>query len=78
MLYLQRNEGEIINIADDIEVKVLRISPNINDPKKLCVLIGIEAPKTVEIWRNEVYRARKRGVDKSERLSKCQQNDIEP
>ena len=48
MLVLTRKTGEKIRIGDDIWVSVLEIS-------KSGVRIGIEAPRNVEILRDEVY-----------------------
>ncbi|KKE79671.1 carbon storage regulator CsrA [Oceanobacillus caeni] len=48
MLILTRKKNESIQIGDDIEIKVLGIE---GDQVKL----GIEAPKSVEIHRKEIY-----------------------
>ncbi|HSQ84689.1 MAG TPA: carbon storage regulator CsrA [Desulfobacterales bacterium] len=48
MLILTRKLGEKINIGDDITVTLLEI-------KGTQVKLGIEAPKTIEIHRQEVY-----------------------
>ena len=48
MLVLSRKKGETIMINDNIEVKVLGIE---GDQVKL----GIVAPKSVKIYRQEVY-----------------------
>ncbi|MCI1858735.1 MAG: carbon storage regulator CsrA [Sporolactobacillus sp.] len=50
MLILTRKIGESIRIGDTIEVKVVAID---GDQVKL----GIEAPKTVDIHRSEIYEA---------------------
>jgi carbon storage regulator len=50
MLILTRKIGESIRIGDTIEVKVVAID---GDQIKL----GIEAPKTVDIHRSEIYEA---------------------
>ena len=50
MLVLHRRKGDAIIIEDNIEVRVLDIS-------QYQVKIGIEAPRDVEIWRKEIYRA---------------------
>jgi carbon storage regulator CsrA len=49
MLVLTRKVGERIHIGDSIVVTVVRIQ---NDK----VRIGIEAPSTVSVHREEVYR----------------------
>lgn len=48
MLVLTRKNNESIQIGDDIEIKVLGIE---GDQIKL----GIEAPKSVDIYRKEIY-----------------------
>lgn len=48
MLVLTRNKNEAIKIGDDIEIKILSID---GDQVKL----GIEAPKSIDIHRKEVY-----------------------
>lgn len=47
MLVLTRKEGQRILIGDDIEITVVRISPS-------AVRIGVEAPKSCKIVRQEV------------------------
>ncbi|MUV39060.1 Carbon storage regulator like protein [Lentibacillus sp. JNUCC-1] len=48
MLVLTRKSGESLQIGEDIEIKVLEITGD-------QVKIGIEAPKSVDIHRREVY-----------------------
>ncbi|MEN2768737.1 carbon storage regulator CsrA [Ornithinibacillus xuwenensis] len=48
MLVLTRKLNEAIQISDDIEIKVLAIE---GDQIKL----GIAAPKSIEIYRKEIY-----------------------
>ncbi|ASN04729.1 carbon storage regulator CsrA [Virgibacillus necropolis] len=48
MLVLTRKLNESIQVGDDIEIKVLGIE---GDQIKL----GIAAPKSVEIYRKEIY-----------------------
>ena len=50
MLVLTRKEEESIMIGDDIEVKVL-------DLKESQVKLGIVAPRSVAVHRQEVYLA---------------------
>ncbi|WP_346206588.1 carbon storage regulator CsrA [Caldifermentibacillus hisashii] len=48
MLILARKKGEAIRIGNGIEIKVISIQGD-------QVKIGIEAPKTVEVYRKEIY-----------------------
>lgn len=47
MLVLSRKPNERIHIGDDIVISVVRIGPNV-------ARIGIEAPKELRIWREEL------------------------
>ena len=49
MLILARNKNESLFIGDDIEITVLGITGN-------QVRIGINAPKNIDVHREEVYR----------------------
>lgn len=48
MLVLTRKRNEAIQIGDDIEIKVLAIEGD-------QIKIGIDAPKSVGIYRKEIY-----------------------
>jgi carbon storage regulator len=48
MLVLTRKEGEGFLIGDDIKIKIIGIKGN-------TIRIGIEAPQTKKIYRQEVY-----------------------
>lgn len=50
MLILTRKKGEKILIDDNIEISIVEIKGN-------KVKIGIDAPKDIEILREEVYRS---------------------
>ena len=49
MLVLTRNVGESIVIGDDIIIKVIEVRGDV-------VRIGVEAPSSVRIYREELYR----------------------
>lgn len=48
MLVLTRKIGESINIGDDIKIRIMEI-------KGGAVRLGIEAPKSTAVYREEVY-----------------------
>jgi carbon storage regulator len=50
VLVLTRSEGESVMIGSDIVVTVLEVRGDV-------VRIGIDAPKSVKVHREEVYRA---------------------
>ena len=70
MLVLTRKIQETINIGDDVEVKVLKIS---NDR----VRIGIDAPDEVKIRRGELRANNQGKVAGQEGHSGSQQDDRE-
>ncbi len=47
MLVLSRKPGEVIRVGDDVSITIVRIGPN-------TVRIGIEAPKSMNIVREEI------------------------
>jgi len=50
MLVLTRRKGESIQIGNDIRVKVISVEGD-------QIKIGIDAPRSVDIYRQEVYDA---------------------
>jgi carbon storage regulator len=63
MLVLTRKIGESIQIGDDIEVKVVSV-----DGEQ--IKLGIEAPKNVDIHRQEIYELIQEENRKASKLSK--------
>lgn len=55
MLILTRQIGEILMIGNDVSVKILGVRGG-------QVKIGIDAPREVEIYRDEIYWQIKEGV----------------
>ncbi|PYZ61164.1 carbon storage regulator CsrA [Providencia rettgeri] len=49
MLILTRRVGETLNIGDDVKITILGRNGN-------QVRIGIEAPKNVGVYREEIYQ----------------------
>jgi carbon storage regulator len=56
MLNLTRNVGERIYIGDDIVIMVVDID------SRYKVRLGIEAPKEIKIWREELYASVQKGI----------------
>jgi carbon storage regulator len=56
MLILTRKQNESIIIDDDIKITIL-------GTKGQDVKIGIEAPRDVEIWREEIYERPQESAD---------------
>lgn len=54
MLVLTRKIGEVIRINDDITITVLAVKNN-------QVRMGVDAPKEVDVHREEVYQRIQRG-----------------
>jgi len=63
MLVIQRRPEETIRIGDDITVRVLGIVGN-------SVKIGIDAPRSITVHREEVYEAIQRENEAATRSTK--------
>ena len=50
MLIITRRPGEKVMLGDDIVIEVIEVSGS-------SVRIGIDAPKAVRVYREELYRA---------------------
>ncbi|MFQ3545363.1 carbon storage regulator CsrA [Halobacillus rhizosphaerae] len=50
MLILNRKAGESIRIGDDIEVKIVSVEGG-------QVKLGVDAPRSLDVYREEVYKA---------------------
>ena len=48
MLVLSRKVGESLRIGDDVEIMITEIKGDL-------VRMGIEAPRSVQIWRKEIW-----------------------
>lgn len=49
MLVLKRSIEQVINIGNDIEIKILNV-------RGRDVKVGITAPKNISVHRNEIYQ----------------------
>jgi carbon storage regulator len=59
MLILTRKTGESIKIGNDITVTVLSVKGN-------QIRLGIDAPKDVEVHRDEIFQRIKDGVPRKD------------
>lgn len=62
MLVLSRKPGERILIGDDIAVTVVRIGPN-------TVRIGIEAPRSMNIVRDELCSSEEETIQPAHKIA---------
>ena len=67
MLVLTRKIGEQIVIGDNIKIKIVEI-------KGRQVRIGIEAPRSVEVNREEIYR-QKNGIESEAEMLEASAED---
>ena len=69
MLVLSRHRDECIMIGDDVMITVVDIRGD-------KVRLGIDAPKTIPVHRQEVYDAIKRENKKSSNIGPAETRDI--
>lgn len=50
MLVLSRRPGEALRVGDDVEITVVEVKGDM-------VRLGIQAPRTVQVWRKELWEA---------------------
>ncbi|MCW8276769.1 carbon storage regulator CsrA [Pseudomonas sp. PCH199] len=60
MLVLSRVVGELISIGDTISIRVVGVNGN-------TVRFGVEAPRSVNVHRSEIYERIQRKVPKKEK-----------
>lgn len=48
MLVLSRKPGEALRVGDDVEITVVEVKGDM-------VRLGIQAPRTVQVWRKELW-----------------------
>ena len=69
MLVLSRHRDESIMIGDDVVVTIVDIRGD-------KVRLGIDAPQSIPVHRQEVYEAIKRENEKASRLGPAETRDI--
>ena len=69
MLVLTRKVNEEIKIGSEITIKILSISEN-------QIKIGIDAPKDIQIYRNEVFEKVKENTIEASRASIQKETDL--
>ncbi|MCX6169946.1 MAG: carbon storage regulator CsrA [Ignavibacteriales bacterium] len=69
MLVLTRKINEDIKIGSDITIKILSISEN-------QIKLGIDAPRNVQIYRNEVFEKVKESTIEASRASIQKETDL--
>jgi carbon storage regulator len=50
MLVLSRKPGEALRVGDEVEITVVEVKGDM-------VRLGIQAPRTVQVWRKELWEA---------------------
>jgi carbon storage regulator len=70
MLVLTRKIDEEIKIGSDVSIRILSISEN-------QIKIGIDAPKSVQIYRGEIYEKVKKTIIEASRANIQIQPDLQ-
>ena len=70
MLILTRRIGETLNIGDDIQVTVLGVKGN-------QVRLGVNAPKTVPVHREEIYQRIKKEKESGQETAPAPRDVVE-
>ena len=65
MLVLERNPGQAIMIGDEVKITILGINADNGD-----ISVGIEAPRHIEINRQEIYLNKERKAERKKARKK--------
>ncbi|MFI4895220.1 MAG: carbon storage regulator CsrA [Steroidobacterales bacterium] len=72
MLILTRRVGETVMIGEDVTVTVLRVKGN-------QVRLGVNAPKSISVQREEIFhRIKRESVESTEKAEKAEKAEAEP
>ena len=71
MLVLSRKQNQEIHIGDQVKITVLKVKGN-------TVRLGIEAPQSIPVHRQEVYDAIQRENRRSSQTSAAATKDVKP
>ena len=72
MLILTRRVGETVMIGEDVTVTVLRVKGN-------QVRLGVNAPKSISVQREEIFhRIKRESAESSEKVEKVEKAEAEP
>jgi len=72
VLILTRRVGETVMIGEDVTVTVLRVKGN-------QVRLGVNAPKSISVQREEIFhRIKRESAESSEKAEKAEKAEAEP
>jgi carbon storage regulator len=72
VLILTRRVGETVMIGEDVTVTVLRVKGN-------QVRLGVNAPKSISVQREEIFhRIKRESAESSEKVEKVEKAEAEP